>query len=341
MTVVTNRSWRRSLILGLLIGLGLLILVLSQLSLKQAWQNLAQLDGRRLLLPLLVTLVCQPFRPWRWQAIFPKDVRPGFWSCFSVLAVGLMTNNFLPGRGGDLLRCFLVNRKVTLAGASLVLATLGLEKVLDGLALLAVVLLSFWFFSPPQWLGQLELASGLVFTGALGALLLLRYRTGWFLVMMRSLFRKVHLEALGEKLVTILAKFGEGLSILSSFRQTVKAFGLTIMVWAAEAVLIWGLAWSLQISLSVPAAMVVTAFLGLGGMILPAAPGSIGTYEFFSITALKLFGISTESALALTLVMHAWSFIATTLLGLVGLWMSGISFSQWIRGRSPEQPIGE
>jgi uncharacterized membrane protein YbhN (UPF0104 family) len=161
MTVVTNRSWRRSLILGLLIGLGLLILVLSQLSLKQAWQNLAQLDGRRLLLPLLVTLVCQPFRPWRWQAIFPKDVRPGFWSCFSVLAVGLMTNNFLPGRGGDLLRCFLVNRKVTLAGASLVLATLGLEKVLDGLALLAVVLLSFWFFSPPQWLGQLELASGL------------------------------------------------------------------------------------------------------------------------------------------------------------------------------------
>jgi uncharacterized protein (TIRG00374 family) len=334
MTVVTNRSWRCSLVFGLLIGLGLLIVVLSQLSLKQAWQNLAQLDGRRLLLPLLVTLVCQPFRPWRWQVIFPKEVRPGFWSCFSVLTIGLMTNNFLPGRGGDLLRCFLIRRKVSLAGASLVLATLGLEKVLDGVALLAVVLFSFWFFSPPQWLRQLELASGLIFTGALATLLLLRYRTSWFLAMMRSLFRKVNLEALGEKVGNIFAKFGEGLSILSSLQQTARAFGLTIMVWAAEAVLIWGLAWSLQISLSLPAAMVVSAFLGLGGMILPATPGSIGTYEFFSITALKLFGISSESALALTLVMHAWSFIATTLLGLIGLWMSGMSFSQWSRGHS-------
>ncbi len=331
---MTNHSSHRSLLLGLLIGLGLLVFVLSQLSLKQAWQTLIQLDGPKLLFPLMVTIGSQPLRPWRWQAIFPKEARPGFWSCFSVLAVGLMTNNFLPGRGGDLLRCFLVRRKVSLAGASLVLATLGLEKVLDGLALLAVVLFSFWFFSPPQWLRQFELASGLTFTGVLAVLLLLRYRTSWFLVMMRSLLRKIHLEALGERVVTIFLQFAEGLNILSSVQQMAKAIGLTILVWAAEAVLIWGLAWSLQISLSLPAAMLVSAFLGLGGIILPAAPGSIGTYEFFSITALKLFGISSESALALTLVMHGWSFIATTLLGLIGLWVSGMSFSQLSRGHS-------
>jgi hypothetical protein len=34
------------------------------------------------------------------------------------------------------------------------------------------------------------------------------------------------------------------------------------------------------------------------------------------------------------LLMHAWSFIATTLLGLIGLWMSGMSFSQLSRGHS-------
>ena len=331
---MTNLSSRRSLQLGLLIGFGLLVFVLSQLSLKQAWQTLVQLEGQKLLFPLVVTVGTQPLRPWRWQAIFPKEARPGFWSCFSVLGVGLMSNNFLPGRGGDLLRCFLAARQISLAGATFVLATLGLEKVLDGLALLVIVMFSFLFFSPPQWLTQLELVSIIVFIGALSVLLLLRYRTAHFLVLMQSFFEKVHLEQLGEKVVSIFAKFGEGLSILSSLQQTARAFGLTIMVWAAEAVLIWGLAWSLQISLSLPAAMVVSAFLGLGGMILPAAPGSIGTYEFFSITALKLFGISSESALALTLVMHAWSFIATTLLGLIGLWMSGMSFSQWIRGRS-------
>ena len=133
MSIVTNSTWRRSLLLGLLIGLGLLVIVLSQLNLKQAWQTLIQLDGRKLWFPLLITVGSQPLRPWRWQTIFPKESRPRFWSCFSVLAVGLMSNNFLPGRGGDLLRCFLVRREVSLAGASLVLATLGLEKVLDGM----------------------------------------------------------------------------------------------------------------------------------------------------------------------------------------------------------------
>ena len=239
------------------------------------------------------------------------------------------------------MRCFLVAPRASLAGASLVLATLGVEKVLDGLALLAIVLFSFLFFSPPQWLTQLELVSSIVFASALAMLFLLRYRNSYFLMLMQSFFQKVHLERLGEKVVTIFTKFGEGLSILSSFHQTAKAIGLTMMVWAAEAVLIWGLALALQISLSLTAAMVVSAFLGLGGMILPAAPGSIGTYEFFSITALRLFGIDSESALALTLVMHAWSFIATTLLGLIGLGMSGMSFSQLLRGRSWKQAIGE
>ena len=151
------------------------------------------------------------------------------------------------------------------------MATLGLEKALDGLALLAVVLFSFCFFSPPKWVGQLELFSGFVFTSALTVLLLLRYRMGWFLILIRSLFRNVHLEALGEKVVAIFVQFGEGLSILNSLRQTARLIGLTILIWACEATVIWRLATTLQIHLSLPAAVVVSAVLGLGLMI-PAAP---------------------------------------------------------------------
>ena len=339
MKVMVNHFWPRSLLLGLIIGLSLLALLFSQLNLRQAWQTLTRLDGRHFLLPLLVTTGAIFLRPWRWHAIFPPDARPNFLSCFSVMWVGNMTNNFLPGRGGDLLRCFMVTRQTSLTRASLVLATLGLEKVLDGLALLTVVLFSFWFFSPPQWLRQLELASGLTFAGTLTILMLLRYRTAWFLAQMRSLFQKVHLEALGEKVVTLFAHFAEGLSILSSFQQGTKVIGLTIVVWAAEAMLIWGLAMALQIPLSLPAAVVVSAVLGLGLMI-PAAPGSIGTYEFFSVIGLRLFGVGSESAFALTLVMHAWSFLATTSIGLIGILISGINFSQLISGHNRQQAKG-
>jgi uncharacterized membrane protein YbhN (UPF0104 family) len=105
------------------------------------------------------------------------------------------------------------------------------------------------------------------------------------------------------------------------------------MVWTCEAALIWKLAAALQIPLSLPAAAVVSAVLGLGLMI-PAAPGSIGMYEFFSVAVLRLFGIESGRALALTLLMHTWSFVVVTGLGLAGLWISGINFSQLIRGRS-------
>jgi uncharacterized protein (TIRG00374 family) len=333
MTVMINNPWRRSLLLGIMIALGLLVLLFSQINLSQALQTFAQLDARQLLLPMLITMGCLPFRPWRWQMIFPPRTRPKFWSCFSVLYLGSMSNNFLPGRGGDVLRCFLVRREVSLAGASLVLATLGLEKILDGLALLVVVLFSFWFFSPQQWLGQLGVYSSFIFIGSLGVLLLLYYRSACFLALMRSMFRKVRLESLGEKMVGLFARFSEGLNILNSLQQIVKVIGLTILIWFGEAALIWSLAIALKISLSLPAAVVVSAVLGLGLMI-PAAPGSIGTYEFFSVAALRLFGIESGRALALTLLMHTWSFVVVTGLGLAGLWISGINFSQLIRGRS-------
>lgn len=327
---------KRSLLFGLLLGLGLLALLLTHISLGKAWWVLARLDGHQLLLPLLATAGSLLLRPWRWQMIFLPGKRPEFWSCFSALAMGLMTNNFLPGRGGDLLRCFLLRREASLVEASMVLATLGLEKVLDGLALLVVVIFSFWFFTPPQWLKQLGLFSGLIFTGGLAVLLLLRYRETWFLRLIRLVLQSFRLKALNEKVSKLFAQFAEGLSILESLRQVARLIGLTILVWMCEAALIWGLASALQIPLSLPASAFVSAILGLGLMI-PAAPGAIGTYEFFSIIALRIFGIGAESALALTLVLHAWSFLATTLLGLVGLWIGGIGFSELISSRVQQQ----
>jgi hypothetical protein len=72
--------------------------------------------------------------------------------------------------------------------------------------------------------------------------------------------------------------------------------------------------------------MVVSGILGLGLMI-PAAPGYIGTYEFFSVAALSLFGVEKENAFAFTLLLHGWVFLTVTGLGLVSLTISGIHIS--------------
>ena len=61
-----------------------------------------------------------------------------------MLGIGNMANFLLPGRAGDLARCVLVGRAGSLTESSRTLATLAVEKVLDGLALVGMVLFSIW-----------------------------------------------------------------------------------------------------------------------------------------------------------------------------------------------------
>jgi uncharacterized membrane protein YbhN (UPF0104 family) len=81
---------------------------------------------------------------------------------------------------------------------------------------------------------------------------------------------------------------------------------------------------------------VASAVLGLGLMI-PAAPGGLGTYELFGTEAFKLAGIAASSALALTVVIHAWVFVANIAVGACLLAVKGISLAQ-LRNRLEVEP---
>ena len=312
--------------IGLGLSICLLALLLWHVDLRQLGQIFLQVNGYMIAVPAFIALTTLPLRPWRWQMIFLPQIRPKWLSCFGVLSVGNLANNLLPGRGGDLLRCFLMSGKHSVRGATMVLGTLALEKVLDGLALLSVLLLSIYFFDPPQWFWQLAILSSAIFGIAVVLLALLRYRAGWLLKQIRALSQRVHLESLGEKVAVLFEHFADGLTAISSPVQMTALVLLTIAIWAAEAALIWGLALTLGISLSLAAAAFVSASLGLGLMV-PAGPAFIGTYEFFCVAALGLFGVRAESALALAVLMHAWMILATTIYGFVGLNVIGMKFS--------------
>ena len=68
----------------------------------------------------------------------------------------------------------------------------------------------------------------------------------------------------------------------------------------------------------------MTGVIGLG-LAVPAAPASVGTYEFFAVAALGLAGIPSASALACALLLHSWPFAMTSATGLVCLAWAGLS----------------
>ncbi len=326
----------QSAVVGVLIGLGCLAIVLRQVDLKQSWKALGRLNGPFMLVPLAMLLVNLPLRALRWQLIFPSSRRPEFGECLTVLGIGNMANFLLPGRAGDLARCVLLGRGDSLNDTSRTLATLAVEKVLDGLALVGMVLFSVWVLHPPHWVFELLRVAILIFGGALALLLALRYRTRALIDTVRRGFRFVHLSSLEEKLDGLLTSFAEGLSAVSSAGQMLTLLLMTAAIWITEAGLIWGLAGALGLGVSLKSSVVASAVLGLGLMI-PAAPGGLGTYELFGTEAFKLAGIAASRALALTVVIHAWVFVANVAVGACLLAIKGISLAQ-LRNRLDVKP---
>jgi uncharacterized membrane protein YbhN (UPF0104 family) len=112
---------------------------------------------------------------------------------------------------------------------------------------------------------------------------------------------------------------------------------MTAPIWATEVALVWGLAGSLGIALTFRSVMLASAVLGLGLMI-PAAPGGLGTYELFGTEAFKLVGVAASGALALTIVIHAWVFVANIAIGLGALAIKGLSLAQ-LKDRLKISPV--
>lgn len=317
----------RAALVGLIVSLVCVGLLLRHVDLAHSWNTLTRLHGRILLLPLAVFLVNIPLRALRWRMIFPAASRPGLWPCLSVLGIGNMANFLLPARAGDLARCVLVGRRTSLADTSLALATLGVEKVLDGLALIGMVLFAAWALSPPAWVMNLVWVATLVFGGALAAMIALRYRARAFIGGASAVLRRLRLASLAERLDGPLTSFADGLAAASSVEQMVRLLLVTALIWATEVVLIWGLALAFGSDLTLRSATVVSAVLGLGLMI-PAAPGGVGTYELAGVAAFQLVGVAASPALALTLVTHAWVYLTNVSLGLGLLAVRGMRLAQ-------------
>jgi glycosyltransferase 2 family protein len=324
---LARRFGLQSGLLGLLVGLGCLAIILRQVDLRQSWNALAQLDAKVLLLPLLAFLVNIPLRAWRWQLIFPPAARPRFGSCLVVLGIGNMANFLLPARAGDLARCVLAGRSASLTESTRTLATLAVEKVLDGMALVGMLLLTLSALHPPIWVIELLRIATVIFVGAMVLLIALRYRARTFQNWLRWAFRQAHLSSLEQRFDGLLTSFVDGLSAVSSGGGIVILFLFTVAIWATEAALTWGLARSLGLGVTWSSAAIACAVLGLG-MMIPAAPGGLGTYELLGTEVFKLIGISASGALTLTVVIHAWVFLTNVALGIILLTVKGLSLAQ-------------
>ncbi len=287
----------------------------------------------------LLTLTGYLLRALRWrQLLRPQGTLPFRW-VFPVLMIGFMANNLLPARMGEFVRAYVLGQKTGLS-KSLGLATVLLERVFDGLTLTFFLLLLSLGFSLPGWGWEVVVVASVVFLGALTGAVLLLTAEGAFRRLLRLLVgwlpAGVEAWAVGRT-----QSFTLGLRVLRDPWRLLGIVGLSLGVWTLEGLSYLWILVGFQPGLP-PGALPLAAFFVLVmvnlGIMLPSAPGYIGTFQFFAVLALGVFGVGRELALGVALVAHAMQYLLVTGLGLLFLWREQIAWSGLARSRAAFGP---
>jgi uncharacterized protein (TIRG00374 family) len=324
---------------GKLLGVGLtlvfLALALRNVDLTAVWQAIVAADYRWLLPAAAFVSAGYLIRTGRWQSILWPVLRAPYWVCFRCLILGFAANNVLPARVGEVIRAYSLRQK-TGTSATLGVATVVVERVFDGVTLLALMAIALQVAAIPaddERLRLVEAVSIAIFATALVvliALLVLRERA---LALVAWLARPLpaRFEA---RVQAMAASFIVGLECMQRPGALVRIVPLSVLVWLCEAAAYGCVARAFSVDLTPPqfvsAVLFLTVFVNLGIMV-PSAPGFIGTFQFFARLALVPFGVAPDIAFGLAVVAHALQYGLVTGAGLVVMWREHLSLGSLAR----------
>ena len=277
----------------------------------------------------LATVVAFVIRVIRWQTILSPTKRIRISKLGSSFLIGLMVNNILPARVGELARAYVLGEKEKIS-KSLVFATIILERTLDGLSVFAI-LACLLFVSPmPEYIkrnGNKQDAEHLLSAGILIAAAYFFILIFLFLLKTHKVWTIKKVERISSKLSKIVESFSEGLSVLNSKRRLLLLSFYSILSWLISGLSVHLLLLSIGISLPLHIAYLVLVMTVIGVMI-PAAPGYIGTFHYFCILALhNIAGQDKDVAAGFSILLYLVGFLPITIAGIVCLFLEGISVS--------------
>jgi len=320
---------------GLAISGVALWLTLRGKDLAAIWRAGWEADRRYLLLYLLIESAIHFVRTARWRILLDPVAKVPFARINAASAVGFMALFILPLRLGEFARPYLVAERPTLR-VSAALSSVVVERVADGVFTAALLILAL--LAVPEGTPNLPLvrAAGWVMLGLFAGLLLFlagayRSREG-AVALTRRLLGPLSPRA-AERLGGMLDAFTHGLRQLPGWRGAGLFFLLTLAYWGLNG---WGmqlLARGFGISLTLVQAYTVLGVLVVGVMI-PAGPGMVGTFQYAVVLALSLFlpaGVVDVQGQAYANVLWGAQLVQLTAFGLAALFSRHIRLASLVR----------
>jgi len=308
-------NWRT--IVPLIIAIIALVIFAEKINInpKLTWLAMRNANVYFVLTAFIIYYLSFPIRTFRWRMLlenigYTKEngiQLPKFWKLLEIIYVSWFANVIVPAKLGDLYRAYLLRREAGLP-ASRTFGTVLAERLLDLIVLLLLfipsVIISLHENLPPQLVLGLKITMVLVVVGIIGLFMLRMFPTQIGMVVPKR-FRGYY------------NQFQEG--TLGSFRRIPSLTGLTVGVWACEALRFFFIALALNlISGSFIHILSASLFIALGEALLTVIPftgGGIGLVEGGMLAMITLFTPNTSLALAAIVIDRAISLFSILVIG--------------------------
>jgi len=314
------------------VSLLLLALLLRKINLHSLADALARLDLRYLIAAILFTFASYWLRALRWHYLLIQERSIKLSSLYPATIIGYMANNLFPARLGEFIRAWVLAEREQLQTPA-VFASLVIDRLFDGFSVMLMLVWVLFSLKLPAGMeqsGSVLRAGGttmLIFYGMVIVFLVLLKKRPVTTLALLAWFLKPFPASVVEKVLHLVGSFLGGLRISRRPSHIIAIILSSFLIWISATLPIYLVLIGFGIHLPLTASFFIMVLLVFAVMV-PAAPGYIGTYHLACYTGLAAFGLPDTEAVSVALVIHGTGFFPVILAGLYSVWSQGISLGK-------------
>lgn len=238
---------------------------------------------------------------------------------FYAVLIGYMMNYIIP-RAGEVSRCAALSKTDDLP-VEKSLGSVVTERIVDMFLLILVLGVIFLIqfdlisqFLKDTFENKNEIGQGNEFSWKFILLIGLIA----IVILLFSLRKKLAQSSLVIRLFKMVQGFGDGLLSIRHVKNPSLFISLSVLIWIGYILMMYVCLFSLEATSHLNFVDCLTVFaIGTIGVVLPAPGAGAGTYHFFVMQSLLLYGVSKEDGIAYATMVHGIQMIVLLILGAI------------------------
>ena len=237
---------------------------------------------------------------------------------FNAVIIGYMMNYLIP-RAGEVSRCAALSKSDNVP-VEKSLGSVVTERIVDMFLLIIILgiifLLQFDLIIDFIGKNTSQTASQsntkfifLLLAGGLAVITGIMVWLNWAKLMKTALFTRIF---------SLVQGFGDGLLSIRNVKNPLLFIILSILIWVGYILMMYVCLFSLSSTSNLSFSDCLTVFaLGTIGVVLPAPGAGAGTYHFFVMQSLMLYGVGREDGIAYATMVHGVQMVVILILGAI------------------------